>query len=246
VKMRQIKGYKLQPGFRGRPKGDIEQIEIGSIGSLHPLSTPLVGRGAAGEATLPMIMTPTIFPVILPVPIEARDLPPGRRVRFLGRHAREALMRSAKRLQVELGPLEKDPRGAPLPSNGLYWSVTHKPEYVGGVASRSAVGLDLEKIRPCSEALYRKTASAPEWALAGENDREQLFFRYWTAKEAVLKTGGEGIKDLSGCRVRQVIDASHLLVDYAGRSWTVEQVFFGDHVASAAGWGVRLEWVFPD
>lgn len=192
-----------------------------------------------------MTTTPTIYPVILPVPIEARDLPPHRRVRFLSRHAREALRQSAERLQVKLGSLDKDARGAPLPFNGLCWSVTHKPHYVGGVVAPSAVGMDLEKIRPCSAALFRKTATAQEWALADADDRELLFFRYWTAKEAVLKTGGEGIKDLSRCRIRQVIDAAHLLVDYAGWNWTVEQVFFDGHVASAAGRGVRLEWMLP-
>jgi len=189
--------------------------------------------------------TPTIYPVILPVPVEARDLPHGPRIRFLSRHAREALRQSAERLQVELGPLEKDPRGAPLPCQGYFWSVTHKPEYVGGVLASSPVGLDLEKIRPCSEALFRKTASEEEWALADCSDCDRLFFRYWTAKEAVLKTGGEGIKDLSRCRIRQVIDASHLLVDYAGCSWTVEQVFFDGHLASATIQGARLEWTFP-
>jgi len=82
--------------------------------------------------------------------------------------------------------------------------------------------------------------------LADCSDRDQLlFFRYWTAKEAVLKTGGEGIKDLSRCRIRQVIDASHLLVDYAGCSWTIEQVFFDGHGASAVSQGVRLEWILP-
>jgi 4'-phosphopantetheinyl transferase len=194
----------------------------------------------------PVQTTPTIYyPVILPVPAEARGLSPRRRVLFLSRHAREALRRSAERLQVELGPLEKDPHGAPLPFRGHYWSVTHKPEYVGGVLAPSPVGLDIEKIRPCSEALFRKTASEEEWALADHSDRDQLFFRYWTAKEAVLKTGGKGIKGLSRCRIRQVIDANHLLVDYAGRSWAVEQVFFDGHLASATIQGARLEWVLP-
>jgi 4'-phosphopantetheinyl transferase len=147
-------------------------------------------------------------------------------------------------MQVELGPLEKDHRGAPLPCRGHYWSVTHKPEYVGGVLAPSPVGLDLEKIRPCSDALFRKTASEEEWALAGTRDRDRLFFRYWTAKEAVLKTGGEGIKDLSHCRIRDVLDETHLLVAYGGTAWPVEQVFFDGHVASAASRGVRLEWSF--
>ena len=193
-----------------------------------------------------MFTTPAIHPVMLPVPADARDLPPRRRVRYLSRHAREALRRSAERLHVELGPLEKDPRGAPLPCRGFYWSVTHKPEYVGGVLAPSPVGLDLEKIRPCSAALFRKTASDEEWALAGRSDRDRLFFRYWTAKEAVLKTGGEGIKDLSRCRIREVLDDTHLLVDYRGTAWPVEQIFFDGHVASAASRGVRLEWLLPE
>jgi len=92
-------------------------------------------------------MTPTIYPVILPVPPEARSLPPRQRVQFLSRHAREALQRSAERMEVELGPLEKDPRGAPLPFKGNFWSLTHKPEYVGGVVAPALVGLDLEQVR---------------------------------------------------------------------------------------------------
>jgi len=190
--------------------------------------------------------TPTIYyPVILPVPAEARGLSPRRRVLFLSRHAREALRRSAERLQVDMGQLEKDSRGAPLPFRGYFWSVTHKPEYVGGVLAPSPVGMDLEKIKPASAALFRRTASREEWALADDPNRETLFFRYWTAKEAVLKVGGEGIKDLSRCRIREVPDEAHLLVDYRGTTWPVEQIIFDGHVASVAGIGLRLEWMRP-
>jgi 4'-phosphopantetheinyl transferase len=188
-------------------------------------------------------MTPTIYPVILPVPTAARDLLPRQRVRFLSEHAREALRRSAERLQVELGPLEKDSRGAPLPFQSCFWSVTHKPDYVGGVLAPSPVGMDLEKIRPCSAALFRRTATEAEWSLADGSDQDRLFFRFWTAKEAVLKTGGEGIKGLARCHIRQVTDETHLLVDYAGQPWTVAQIFFDGHVASAAGRGLWVEWV---
>jgi 4'-phosphopantetheinyl transferase len=189
-----------------------------------------------------MTIIPTIHPVILTVPRDARDLPPNQRVHFLSRYAREALRRSAERMQVELGPLEKDARGAPLPSQGCFWSLTHKPEYVGGVLAPSPIGLDLEKIRSCSEALFRRAATAEEWSLAGCSDRDPLFFRFWTAKEAVLKTAGEGIKDLSRCKIRQVIDETHLLVDYGGTIWMVEQLFFDGHVAALAGRGVQVQW----
>jgi hypothetical protein len=59
----------------------------------------------------------------------------------------------------------------------------------------------------------------------------------------VLKTGGAGMKDLSRCRIRQVIDATRLQVDCIGRCWTVEQLFFDGHVASVASQGVRPEWL---
>lgn len=189
-------------------------------------------------------MIPTIYPVILPVPADARCLPPQRRVRFLSRHAREALRLSAERMHVELGALEKDSRGAPLPFNGNFWSLTHKPEYVGGVVAPAAVGIDLEQMRPCSPGLFRKTASEQEWELAAGGDTLQTFFRYWTAKEAVLKTGGEGIKDLSRCLIARIDSAARLWVDYADRRWPVDQYYFDGHVASVAnGADNRIDWL---
>jgi 4'-phosphopantetheinyl transferase len=144
---------------------------------------------------------------------------------------------------IELGLLEKDGRGAPLPFNGNFWSLTHKPEYVGGVVAPTAIGLDLEQLRPCMPALFRKTASEPEWALAGDADKLQTFYRYWTAKEAVLKTGGEGIKDLSRCRIVRVESDARLYIDYSGVRWPVDQFYFDGHVASVANSGFRPEWI---
>jgi 4'-phosphopantetheinyl transferase len=106
--------------------------------------------------------------------------------------------------------------------------------------------MDLEKIRPCSAALFRRTATEAEWSLADGSDRDRLFFRFWTAKEAILKTDGEGIKGLSRCRILDVLDDTHLLVEYRETAWPVEQIFFDGHVASAASRGVRLEWIFPE
>ena len=187
--------------------------------------------------------TTTIYPVILPVPPDAQDLTPRQRVPFLSRYARQALSLSAERLGVELGALQKDPRGAPLPFEDHFWSLTHKPKYVGAAVAPAVVGIDLEQVRPCSAGLFEKTASESEWELAAGEDSLQTFFRYWTAKEAVLKTGGEGIKDLSRCRIVRIDSGSRLRVDYAGRIWPVDQFFFDGHVASVANSGFRVEWV---
>lgn len=190
-----------------------------------------------------MKQAPAIYPVILPVPPAARPLPPPERVRRLSRRAREALRLSAERLGVRLGPLAKDDRGAPLPAGGHHWSLTHKPAYVAAVVAPAAVGIDLEAIRAVAPGLHRKTADPVEWALAGDADRNLAFFRFWTAKEAVLKTRGEGMRDLGRCRVAAVRDEAHLDIDYAGEAWPVEHYFFDGHIASLAVRGHAVRWL---
>ncbi|MCU0561447.1 MAG: 4'-phosphopantetheinyl transferase superfamily protein [Desulfobacterales bacterium] len=187
-------------------------------------------------------MTATITPVILPVPETVLRLPPADRARALSDLAREALALSAQRLQIVLGPLRKDDRGAPLPVAGHYWSLTHKPLFAAAVLAPAPVGLDLEALRPCTPALYRRSAAESEWALLGGGDPRITFFRCWTAKEAVLKAGGEGIRDWPRCRIHRVDDDSHLVVDYRGALWPVEQFFFSGHIASIAGSGFCVRW----
>ena len=187
-------------------------------------------------------MATTIYPVILPVPETLRRLAPAERVRALSELARRALACSAQRLQVVLGALRKDARGAPLPVAGHHWSLTHKPLFAGAVLAPAAVGLDLEALRSCSPALYRRTATDAEWALFGGSDPRIIFFRCWTAKEAVLKAVGEGMRGWSHCRIHQVSGDMRLAVDYRDTLWPVEQVFFHGHVASLAGRGFRVEW----
>ncbi|MBU4101004.1 MAG: hypothetical protein KKH20_06460 [Proteobacteria bacterium] len=92
----------------------------------------------------------TIYPVILAVPEEIRQLTGKNRVLNLSKHARQALEISAQKSCIHLSDLLKDKNGAPLPFNGNYWSLTHKPDYVGGVVASTRIGIDIEKIRPCS------------------------------------------------------------------------------------------------
>ncbi|MBW2408604.1 MAG: 4'-phosphopantetheinyl transferase superfamily protein, partial [Deltaproteobacteria bacterium] len=135
----------------------------------------------------------TLCPVILPVPEEVKAYKPRDRVRFLSEHARKALALCAQKCGIDLGELKQDDKGVPIPFDGIYWSVTHKNEYAGAVLSSQPVGIDIEKIQPCSRGLFRKTASDAEWALADQpQDEFTLFYRYWTAKEAVVKTSTAG------------------------------------------------------
>ncbi len=182
----------------------------------------------------------TIYPVILAVPDAMKALTPKERVKFLSRHARRALEMSAEKSGIRLDALAQDERNAPLPSNGTHWSITHKNEYVGGVVCPLPTGIDIEKICSRSESLFRKTADAAEWALADKTFT--TFFRYWTAKEAVLKAAGIGLKDLSKCRIDRVLDAHHLHLAYDGNIWRIEHYFFNSHIASIVKNDFLIEW----
>jgi len=182
-----------------------------------------------------------IYPVILSVPDSAKELTRRARVKYLSRYARRAIEISAEKSGIKLGKLIKEDNGSPLPFDGNYWSVTHKPEYVGGVIASEKIGIDIEKIRPCSKGLFKKTADDREWALADTNSLK-LFFRYWTSKEAVLKAGGTGLTDLSKCRVVKIIDDNNLIINYKNKKWFVEQFFFKGHVASVIKTTSRIEW----
>ncbi len=185
--------------------------------------------------------TRTLYPVILSVPKQALKLQAKAKVAYLSRYAREAVVRSAHNSGVQVGELSKDINGSPLPSNEIYWSLTHKSNYVGAVVAPTRVGIDIEKIRSRSRSLFKKTAKPDEWALANDESWE-LFFRFWTSKEAALKAAGIGIKDLSKCRVTQIIDKYNLVINYRGMNWHIEHLFFDGHIASVVKNAFNIQW----
>ena len=163
------------------------------------------------------------------------------KVVYLSAHARKALALSAEETGIVLGALEKNDAGAPLPSNGYYWSLAHKSDYVAAVAADVPIGIDIEKIRAVTPGLYRRIASEEEWHLASE-DREHLFFRYWTAKEAVLKVAGTGIRELSYCRISGVVDAQLVQLDFKGEPFQVRHFFHDRHVVGVVDVGCPVEF----
>ena len=185
----------------------------------------------------------TLFPVILPVPDKVHDLAPREQVKFLSQHARQALKASARISGVRIDDPVKDDNGAPQPFEGNHWSISHKTKYVCGVAAPSPIGIDIERVRDFSEGLFKKTAVKSEWALADmETGSVNAFFRFWTAKEAVLKATGIGIKDLLKCRVDRILDDHLLLIKYNGRDWLIEHFFFEDHVAAIVKGSFEIKW----
>jgi 4'-phosphopantetheinyl transferase len=187
-----------------------------------------------------------IHPVLMPVPASGRALVGRRRVAQLSTLARRALSLSAQKSGVSLDRLDKDEGGAPLPFEGIHWSVSHKETFVAGVAAPAPIGIDIERVRPCSEGLFRKTGTDAEWALGEGVPDDHLFFRYWTAKEAVLKTTGAGFREFSQCRIKRLIDDRHILIDYRGRGWRVEHFYFDGHMAAVVNDGWEVVWSIED
>ncbi len=183
----------------------------------------------------------SIYPVILAVPDDKRNLSGKNRTLYLSRHARYALEISAKKSHIHLGGLLKDKNGVPMPCGDNYWSLSHKPAYVAAVVAPERIGIDIEEIRTCSESLFRKIADHREWELA-DTDKFELFFRYWTAKETVLKAVGTGLKDLSKCKIAQIIDENNLAIDYMNERWLVEHLFFNGHIASVIKGSFNIKW----
>jgi len=188
--------------------------------------------------------TPRIYPVIWRVPPSGRRLSGKAQVDFLRQYAREAVARSAAIQNLPIRSFDTDSSGAPIAVDGIYWSLSHKPDYVAGVAAKHPTGIDIEKIRPVEKRLFDRVINASERKLLNA-DPNFLFFRFWTAKEVVLKRMGVGLAGLSKCRVRRVIDDYELCVDYQAAGFTVMQTFFDDYIAAVLKADAEvIEWQF--
>lgn len=100
-----------------------------------------------------------------------------------------------------------EPRGKPflehkLNGNNLCFNLSHSQNYALYVMSlNNSIGVDLEGISPKTDvvSLAQRFFSPSEFAViesAPPEQQQQLFFRYWTCKEAYLKATGTGLKDL--------------------------------------------------
>ncbi len=152
--------------------------------------------------------------------------------RLLKQCAREALNASSVRSGLFLEKLEKDEKGRPLPSNNFFWSISHKNEFAGGVVSKSAIGIDIEKIKNISTHLFNRIVSSEEKKCFKKDDDPTIFFRCFTAKEAVLKAVGVGLPGLKDIVATKAEDPLTLCLDYKNIAYKVEHIFFNKYIAT--------------
>jgi 4'-phosphopantetheinyl transferase len=119
------------------------------------------------------------------------------------------------------------------------------------VSKGQEVGVDLERIRPDVEVakLSERYFAPPEHATIMQSTQEQRaarFFRYWVAKEAVLKAQGIGLQALSQCEILLGADGVgaeiRVPVDYPLQiNWKIRFLNCGEgwEAAVAKGWTGR-------
>jgi 4'-phosphopantetheinyl transferase len=161
---------------------------------------------------------------------------------MLSRLARRALQHSAGFSGLVLGDLIKTDDGAPLPSRGVHWSLTHKSKWVAAVAAPQAIGIDLETVRDVDTRIFQRVADEEEWSRIGEPNLER-FFRLWTAKEAVLKAVGQGIVGLGKCKFDTAVNHDTLRLAYERSLWTVTHHWIHrDHLIAVTAEPKTVEW----
>ena len=190
-----------------------------------------------------MIPGTTIHPVILAVPDTIKALSRRDKVKALGEHARFALRLSTDYSGHHLlGDLEKDDLGAPVPQKGICWSITHKEHFVAGVSAPYRIGIDIEQQKAVKPGLFSRIADEAEWAMAGGKTQE-AFFRFWTAKEAVLKAIGRGMTALSECRIEKIDSEAQMRLSVSGVPWSVVHYRAAhDHLVALTTQGETIIW----
>jgi phosphopantetheinyl transferase len=124
------------------------------------------------------------------------------RHRFVAAHAAMRwVLSSLMGVTPEAVLLQVDEGGKPgLMEEGPHFNLSHSGDHaVLAICATSPVGVDCEVLRPmpnCMELADRFFAIEERSLLAGHAvpDRESWFFRIWTAKEALLKGTGDGLR----------------------------------------------------
>lgn len=138
--------------------------------------------------------------------------------------------------------IEADPLGKPQVKNApLHFNLSHSGDFVACAVDARPVGVDIEVIRPVRTALAARVCCPEEldYAAPGGTLDPVRFFALWTAKEALLKYRGTGIRgDLREVCVVQKgrlhLEALELLSSHTG-AYALSVVSEADPIACRKG-----------
>ncbi|MDF1836493.1 MAG: 4'-phosphopantetheinyl transferase superfamily protein [Planctomycetota bacterium] len=174
-----------------------------------------------------------------PEPISTRELATAK-----SQAASRLLTRAMEQLGLQPWIPEKDSRGKPQPRDGWHVSKSHCEDCVAVALARVPLGVDVEPIRLARVAGWDRVIDDTERGFLGSVDA-LTFTRLWTAKEAALKISGQGIAELSQCRVMAPIESDCLRLRHGELERQAVQHITKDHVISVCSPGSdRISWLW--
>jgi 4'-phosphopantetheinyl transferase len=104
-------------------------------------------------------------------------------------------------IEFELGKNGKPRLAGEIAATGLEFNLSHSNEMALIAVAAQPVGIDLEHVRPLSDAnelvqRFFSKREATSYSVMPDDQKPLGFFRLWTRKEAWLKATGEGITNL--------------------------------------------------
>ena len=98
----------------------------------------------------------------------------------------------AGEVRVEYGLWEKPRLISP---QGVFFNISHSGAWTVAAVSDSEVGVDVQQVKPVDMRLAKRFFTAEEWRRIEEagDGATELFYRFWTVKEAYLKALGTGL-----------------------------------------------------
>lgn len=143
-----------------------------------------------------------------------------------------------------------------IEESSLFFNVSHSQDIITlGFVNKTAIGIDIEYVRDIkdlkemaerffSEDEYKKICQLKK------DLRQNLFFKYWTCKEAYLKATGTGISGLEDMDFNiPSIDKKFSFVDRHGKNWCClifrpDDEYAGAVVTEEKGCGLNYKF-FP-
>ena len=152
-----------------------------------------------------------------------------------------------------------EPRGKPFLDEScnqinLKFNLSHSQNYALYVMSlNNSIGVDLECINSKTDvaSLAQRFFSPSEFAViesASDKQQQQLFFRYWTCKEAYLKATGTGLSDLEKIEISLTSEQpARLNIPGVSDEWNLLEIQpFSNCAATVAFTGRDLEFKYWD
>lgn len=115
-------------------------------------------------------------------------------------------------------------------SSGLEFNVSHSNDLaLYAITQYHPIGVDVEACREIEQlnSILERYFSPPEQTditTAKPDQQSQLFFQYWTAKEAVAKATGEGLSEITAIAFEQRVSQAQILTTKVSQSEITWQV----------------------